>query len=699
MRAAVWTIGLAAAFVAFGCSTGTREEPVLPEAPRFVSTVPGTTTTAGQPWSYQVEGAGEPPPTLTADNLPDWLSLDADTQLLQGTPGAGDFGTTELVELRLSNGSGPDATQVFELVVEPSMPAVSLAPAAVAGTLTPPTGAATDYLVETAYGSDQPDAAGAFDAPAPAGRTLALVTRGGQVQGLTVLGEPSFAGQASPRTTAATLVFLTLGAHTAPVDHWDEAFAAIDAEASLGALESAVAADAAAGGDLLASPSGSLMAALQTSADAVAATLNTRANAAAQPPAPPYVAVPTSDQVVPAAPRSGVVVDAGQGRVINNRRRHAFTASTAPGRVTVGAFHRLPAAAERGAFNDLDTTWKAYQSEGGFSFMPQAEQLLIRRPSRYEVTVVGSSLRTGTWPQAGSPEREVFRRAFAADCAQLHLESLALVLGFDLADLGGLESTVGEELGNAGASMGIDADVEARSVRGPWALIQAFQTALQNPTLRAQLDASLAGRVDGASGSPLDAALSTVQRLAQGLNGTTVQDSPVLLYLEASDAVVTFEVTPGQGNGRLGLTIVLTWGQNPSDLDSHLTGPEPTFGRFHLYYPHANGNSPVPRQASLDLDDTSSFGPETTAILGPIDGTYRYSVHDFTNSGSAVSTALGSSEARVTVFVGANPTPAHEFDVPSGAGTLWTVFEYDGATGQVTPVNQLSFQPNSDAIQ
>ena len=65
------------------------------------------------------------------------------------------------------------------------------------------------------------------------------------------------------------------------------------------------------------------------------------------------------------------------------------------------------------------------------------------------------------------------------------------------------------------------------------------------------------------------------------------------------------------------LQIVLTWGETPRDLDSHLLGPADENGDdyFHVYYRDKNAYSEDGDViANLDLDDTSSYGPETTTI-------------------------------------------------------------------------------------
>jgi len=131
------------------------------------------------------------------------------------------------------------------------------------------------------------------------------------------------------------------------------------------------------------------------------------------------------------------------------------------------------------------------------------------------------------------------------------------------------------------------------------------------------------------------------------------------------------------------IRIVLTWGENPNDLDSHLTGPMiDGQNRFHVYYAadnNCNGGACDPNvPAWLDVDDTTSYGPETitiTKIGGQfIAGTYRYSVHHYSGIGN-----IAESGAVVKVYVGDRlvrtfypPTPAPE---NLGDDWVWTVFE------------------------
>lgn len=106
---------------------------------------------------------------------------------------------------------------------------------------------------------------------------------------------------------------------------------------------------------------------------------------------------------------------------------------------------------------------------------------------------------------------------------------------------------------------------------------------------------------------------------------------------------VTVVPLPGVGEYR----VVLTWGQTPFDLDSHVTGPDGSGGRFHVYYANASfGNT------TLDLDDTSGSGPETITVsaASAAQGEYLYSVHNFSDQSTTGSQGIASSPTTVRVF-------------------------------------------------
>ena len=148
-----------------------------------------------------------------------------------------------------------------------------------------------------------------------------------------------------------------------------------------------------------------------------------------------------------------------------------------------------------------------------------------------------------------------------------------------------------------------------------------------------------------------------------------------------------------------GLAIVLNWGANPADLDSHLVGPTQTAGaRFHCYYASPNPVSWV----RLDVDDTSSFGPETITV-GQVSGafvpgTYNYYVHHYSGSGDFTTSA-----ANVTVFsLGAQIAQFSVAGVTGAVTRYWSVCTLNiTAAGVVTitPVQQYVTTPPSRGVE
>ncbi|MDO4976056.1 MAG: InlB B-repeat-containing protein [Eubacteriales bacterium] len=133
-------------------------------------------------------------------------------------------------------------------------------------------------------------------------------------------------------------------------------------------------------------------------------------------------------------------------------------------------------------------------------------------------------------------------------------------------------------------------------------------------------------------------------------------------------------------------SIVLTWGSSPRDLDSHLVANTTSGSSYHVYY---SNRTPSPSYANLDVDDTSSYGPETITITNfNMLRNVRYAVHDYTNRSYSSSTALANSGA--TVIVKRGNVALREFRVPSGGGTEWDVFAID-ASGNIIPINTMKY--------
>ena len=171
-------------------------------------------------------------------------------------------------------------------------------------------------------------------------------------------------------------------------------------------------------------------------------------------------------------------------------------------------------------------------------------------------------------------------------------------------------------------------------------------------------------------------------------------------YSDLDGTPVTVDITlnyigPPQNSA---ISIILTWGSTPPDLDAHLTGPLPGGTRFHMYFLLAEDiyGTEWPDYVTLVVDDDNGYGPETIIISQQIDGLYRFSVHDSQSSVNPNSIALSNSGAQVQVYKGSYLLET--FNVPTNqTGNLWTVFEMTGST--ITPVNVLTNQSDEEQIQ
>ncbi|MCC6338334.1 MAG: hypothetical protein IT380_30610 [Myxococcales bacterium] len=123
---------------------------------------------------------------------------------------------------------------------------------------------------------------------------------------------------------------------------------------------------------------------------------------------------------------------------------------------------------------------------------------------------------------------------------------------------------------------------------------------------------------------------------------------------------------------------ILTWKENPSDLDSHFTGPCEagsngcTDGRFHIYY-SARGSLTESPFAYLDTDDTTGFGPEITTLTACKAGVYRFSVHLYSGT-----PGLEASAAKVALLL--TDGSLVERTVPTAnpnTSVVWTVGDLD----------------------
>jgi hypothetical protein len=132
-----------------------------------------------------------------------------------------------------------------------------------------------------------------------------------------------------------------------------------------------------------------------------------------------------------------------------------------------------------------------------------------------------------------------------------------------------------------------------------------------------------------------------------------------------------------------GLVAKLTWGADPRDLDTHVVQE----GGYHIYYSNKGSlNSPT-YLAELDVDDTSSFGPEVfTAVAFPDAGVYHYVIHHYSGSST-----ISNSPARVELRV--NGTTTTFIPSADSSARYWHVFDIivsDEGNIEIVEINNFS---------
>ncbi len=230
------------------------------------------------------------------------------------------------------------------------------------------------------------------------------------------------------------------------------------------------------------------------------------------------------------------------------------------------------------------------------------------------------------------------------------------------------------------------------------------------PSLTANVTNALTG--DAIEGATVQAEGQSASSDADGaatLTGLPVSSFPVSVSADGYVSVNTTVTLECGDQGNIGVSllpaddpgtiagdirIILTWGEHPVDLDSHLTkyeddgngggggslfpNPETDVLAFHIYW---NNRSEAGAPVELDVDDVTSYGPETITITKVGDafeeGTYRYSVHHYAGSSS-----IQDSEATVKVYLGDTlmgtyTPPAPNANQAPGNRWTWRVLEID----------------------
>ncbi len=157
---------------------------------------------------------------------------------------------------------------------------------------------------------------------------------------------------------------------------------------------------------------------------------------------------------------------------------------------------------------------------------------------------------------------------------------------------------------------------------------------------------------------------ATLVGLSNGLLSNTLSAGPYAVDTQLPQCLAL-------GQTGAGITMKLTWGAAPGDLDSHLYTPSGA----HVYF-GSKGKLLAEPFANLDVDDTDSFGPEVITLTKLMVGTYKYHVNNYSGFASG---SFTNATARVELNV---PGRAAELFPPPAVAEpnntrIWTLFELD----------------------
>lgn len=162
---------------------------------------------------------------------------------------------------------------------------------------------------------------------------------------------------------------------------------------------------------------------------------------------------------------------------------------------------------------------------------------------------------------------------------------------------------------------------------------------------------------------------------ANSLRSNTVEHTVLASNSTLNDCLVLTE--PSQN-----ITVRLTWGQNPDDIDSHMLAPDGS----HVSY-SAQGALLQHPFINLDVDDTTSYGPEVITLSKLMVGDYHYFVHNY--SGTSNPGIFGS-----PIKVELNTMKGTQIFTPTsntGESFYWSAFKIKVAENcdiTVTPTKQ-----------
>jgi uncharacterized protein YfaP (DUF2135 family)/uncharacterized protein YjbI with pentapeptide repeats len=174
-------------------------------------------------------------------------------------------------------------------------------------------------------------------------------------------------------------------------------------------------------------------------------------------------------------------------------------------------------------------------------------------------------------------------------------------------------------------------------------------------------------------------------------DGYIIEDFLVLANSANENVQQNAALVPVRTDGKY--TIVLTWNEAPGDLDSHLAGTTAGGSTFNVNYNNKTVTENGKVVASLDVDDQTSYGPETITLDADSTGSYKYSVFDYTDQSATSSNLLSNSGAKVSVYKG--NTLVKTYIIPTNkVGDKWNVFEIKN--GEIVDVNTINYSTVAD---
>ncbi len=173
----------------------------------------------------------------------------------------------------------------------------------------------------------------------------------------------------------------------------------------------------------------------------------------------------------------------------------------------------------------------------------------------------------------------------------------------------------------------------------------------------------------------------------EGLDNNNIDEIEIV---KDSTTTINFVLSPSLLGGSGLMRIVLSWGERPADLDSHIKTPV-IDNQFHHVFWSSRGDSSSAPNTWLDVDDVTSYGPETITFYLAHPGYYYYYIKNYTASVAEFPEQvmpLSGSEAQVEIY---DRDGARErFEVPTvGSGLFWNVCMIDLRSMSIIPVNQL----------